>query len=559
MYRALYRKYRPTRFAEVCGQEHVTATLVNQLKNGTVSHAYLFTGSRGTGKTSCAKILAKAVNCLSPENGDACCRCEACLLAEAEENLDITEIDAASNNSVNDIRELRANVNFAPASSKYRVYIIDEVHMLSSGAFNALLKTIEEPPAHAIFILATTEVHKLPATVVSRCQRYDFHRIAPEVIAARLKFVAESEGFGLTDGAAELISELCDGGMRDALSMLDLCAAYSESVDEAVVHSACAVAGRERLFELCDGIASEDTGAVLSVTDGLRRDGIDMQRLCSDLISHFRDLLIVKTVKNTKGLVVCTASELEKYRAQSARFTPSALMLAVRVLGDALNRMTSSNRRAELETALIKLCSPELCDDREALAARLERLEYKLNYLSASPATIAPLPTPTEPAPADREQEAVPAPLTVESEDTPSLELSDSDAPPVEPEKTAPARAKPSAPLGAGDSAAEERPFPEWSKVLKLLSASCPLLIGYLGGSKAYIRGDFLLIDCKNEQFLKLMGHNLYKDHIRNAAHEITGRQFKLGPYKADGNDSKSDLLGVITGRLRENGVPGKG
>lgn len=651
MYRALYRKYRPARFSDVCGQEHITVALKNQLKNGTVSHAYLFTGSRGTGKTSCAKILAKAVNCLSPENGDACCRCEACLLAESEENLDITEIDAASNNSVNDIRELRANVNFAPASSKYRVYIIDEVHMLSSGAFNALLKTIEEPPSHAIFILATTEVHKLPATIISRCQRYDFHRIDPEVIAARLKYVSEKEGITLSDSAAELISELCDGGMRDALSMLDLCAAYSDKVDDTVVQTACAIAGKERLFELCDGIADADAGTVLKVTDSLRKDGVDIKRLCSDLISHFRDLLVVKTVKDTKGLVVCTAADLEKFKKQAARFNTASIMLAIRVLGDALGRMTAANRRAELESALIKLCEPSLCEGLDALAARVENLECRTSFEKTRFAGISST-AETASTVSETAQKAAKAPMSdaaasvietaasaqengetaktgqLPADDTlpaderaaealsdqymfDAADITDDDAPPegaigYYPDYPNPTDGRETKPVGsdtdtdkntdadidadhrkngsvptdnnaeepekvstgrnaaASDAAsAEARPLAEWSKVLRILGKECPLLVGYLGDSKAYISGDYLLIDYRNEQFLKLISQPLYRNQIKKAAADVTGKAFKLGPYKKSaehggGSSDKGDLLDVITGRLKDKGVPGK-
>ena len=242
-YQALYRKYRPQTFSEVVGQEHITETLKIELAARKTVHAYLFTGSRGTGKTSCAKILAKAVNCLNPKDGDPCLSCESCLSVAKGENTDIVEIDAASNNSVDSIRELRDQVSFAPSSSKYRVYIIDEVHMLTVSAFNALLKTLEEPPAHVVFILATTEVHKLPATILSRCQRFDFRRIEADRICERIQYIADKEGLTVTDGAASLIAAAADGGMRDALSILDLCASGSKNIDEETVESVCGMAG----------------------------------------------------------------------------------------------------------------------------------------------------------------------------------------------------------------------------------------------------------------------------------------------------------------------------
>ena len=249
-YQALYRKYRPTTFSDVIGQEHITETLKNELSEGKTVHAYLFTGTRGTGKTSCAKILAKAVNCLNPKDGDPCLECEGCLAIANGENTDIVEIDAASNNGVDNIRELRDLLSFAPASSKYRVFIIDEVHMLSIGAFNALLKTLEEPPEHVIFILATTEVHKLPATILSRCQRFDFRRIDNEKICERIQYIAEKEGLSVSSDAATLIASAADGGMRDALSILDLCASSSKDIDEATVESVCAMAGNDYLLEM---------------------------------------------------------------------------------------------------------------------------------------------------------------------------------------------------------------------------------------------------------------------------------------------------------------------
>ena len=272
MYQALYRKWRPSSFGEVSGQPQVTLTLLNELKSGRISHAYLFTGSRGTGKTSCAKILAKAVNCENPVDGEPCCVCEMCRSAENGDAPDIIEIDAASNNGVDNIRDIREEVNLSPFRGKYRVYIIDEVHMLSQGAFNALLKTLEEPPAHVIFILATTEVHKLPATVLSRCQRFDFKRISPENISDRLKVIANGEGFGITDDAAALIARLADGGMRDAVSLLDRCCARGSDIDTATVAAAAGIAGTAHLFEMSGYIAQKDTASCLTLVNRLHRE-----------------------------------------------------------------------------------------------------------------------------------------------------------------------------------------------------------------------------------------------------------------------------------------------
>ena len=312
MYQVLYRKWRPKTFSDVCGQPQVTSTLLNELKEDRLSHAYLFTGSRGTGKTSCAKIFAKAVNCLNPQNGDPCNECEMCRAIDNGSCLDVIEIDAASNNGVDNIRDLRDEANFTPATAKFRVYIIDEVHMLSISAFNALLKTLEEPPEHVKFILATTEVHKLPSTILSRCQRFEFKHITPEDICNRLKYVCENEKLELTDGAAMLIARLADGAMRDALSLLDRCASFGGVIDEKVVEDAAGIAGRDYLFALADCIAEKDVVKGLEIIDTLHKNSCDMERLITELTNHFRNIMVAKTVKNYRELIICSDEELEK-------------------------------------------------------------------------------------------------------------------------------------------------------------------------------------------------------------------------------------------------------
>ena len=383
-YQALYRKYRPQTFSDVVGQEHITETLKNELSAGKVTHAYLFTGTRGTGKTSTAKILAKAVKCLNPKNGDPCLECESCLSVANGENTDIVEIDAASNNSVDSIRELRDQVNFAPASSKYRVYIIDEVHMLTISAFNALLKTLEEPPEHVIFILATTEVHKLPATILSRCQRFDFRRIDPERICERIQYIAGKEGLTVTDGAASLIAAAADGGMRDALSILDLCASGSKNIDEETVESVCGMAGGDYLLQLAEG--------ALLLTDKLYNTSVDMQRLLSELTSHFRDLMIIKTVKSDNKPIVCSETRLKALTEQAAAFDIKDIMHALSLLQASAAGMQGGNRRCEMEMALIRLCTPSLSND-------LSSLERRINALETGAAKIAPRPRAESPRP----------------------------------------------------------------------------------------------------------------------------------------------------------------
>ncbi|MBR2100593.1 MAG: DNA polymerase III subunit gamma/tau, partial [Eubacterium sp.] len=300
MYQVLYRKYRPRIFADVYGQEHVTSTLQNEIQQGRISHAYLFTGSRGTGKTTCAKILAKAVNCENAQNGEPCNECEVCKGLDNGSIYDVVEIDAASNNGVDNIRDLREEANYTPTRGKYRVYIIDEVHMLSTGAFNALLKTLEEPPAHVIFILATTEVHKLPATILSRCQRFDFKRIQPETMAKRLHQVAELEGIELENDAAILIARIADGALRDGLSILDQCASRSKKVTSELVSIVAGLAGKEALFKLSECISAKQINEAINIIADLYQYSFDMERLCVEMINHFRNYLIVKTVNKSR-------------------------------------------------------------------------------------------------------------------------------------------------------------------------------------------------------------------------------------------------------------------
>ena len=304
MYQVLYRKYRPRVFSDVVGQEHITETLSKEIETGKLSHAYLFTGSRGTGKTTCAKILSKAVNCQNPVNGNPCNECEICKGLDSGAILDVVEIDAASNNGVENIRDIREEINFTPASCKYRVYIIDEVHMLSIGAFNALLKTLEEPPAHVKFILATTEVHKLPVTIVSRCQRFDFRRVSPEAMKERMEYIAECEDLILDEDAVSLISRISDGGMRDALSLLDQCIGHDRHVTSEIVCRVAGMTGKDHLFNLASTVSNKNSAEALSLISDLHASSCDMERLCTDMTNHFRNLMIVKTVKDSGSFLV---------------------------------------------------------------------------------------------------------------------------------------------------------------------------------------------------------------------------------------------------------------
>ena len=512
-YQALYRKYRPTTFSDVIGQEHITETLKNELSEGKTVHAYLFTGTRGTGKTSCAKILAKAVNCLNPKDGDPCLECEGCLAIANGENTDIVEIDAASNNGVDNIRELRDLLSFAPASSKYRVFIIDEVHMLSIGAFNALLKTLEEPPEHVIFILATTEVHKLPATILSRCQRFDFRRIDNEKICERIQYIAEKEGLSVSSDAATLIASAADGGMRDALSILDLCASSSKDIDEATVESVCAMAGNDYLLEMAEAVKNHNTEQALMLIDRLHNSSVDMLRLLSELSSHYRDLMIVKTVKGNKKPIVCSASRMSALEKQAAEYDIRDIMFILNIIQNSFPSMQSGNRRGVLEMAVIRMCDPSLSNDLTALERRVSALEKGVvkPVIKAEPVTEVV-----------EEEEEVPLPEEA----------------PIEEET----------PLENGISA-----LSKWNEILAVLTTECPLIAGVLKGSKAYIKGDYLLIDAPNSQFRSMINNPnaSYKDSIRKAAQTVLGKTYKLGPYSAPKKTAESDPLAAFADRLK--------
>ncbi|MEG1774081.1 MAG: DNA polymerase III subunit gamma/tau, partial [Oscillospiraceae bacterium] len=376
MRQALYRTYRPRDFDEVVGQEHITTVLKNEMRDGTPSHAYLFVGSRGTGKTSCAKLVAKAVNCLDLRDGNPCGVCERCRGVDDGSLLDVEEIDAASNNGVDSIRDLRSEAVFTPAVAKYRVYIIDEVHMLSPSAFNALLKILEEPPEHVIFVLATTEVYKVLPTIISRCQRFDFGRIESGVIASRLLDVADREGLSLASDAAQLIARLSDGGMRDALSMLDVCAAQGEDICVETVKRAAGLTGSAHLLELTGLVIARNVAGVLQKLSELTAQSLEPQRLCEQLIGHYRNLMLAKTVAEPGALLDALPSEVGPLREQAAGLSLPELLYSLTVLQDAAARMgRSAVKRTELELALVTLCEPTAKTGVAALLERIERLE----------------------------------------------------------------------------------------------------------------------------------------------------------------------------------------
>ncbi len=421
-YQALYRKYRPQNFDDVVGQMAVTQTLKTQLMKDQLSHAYLFTGSRGTGKTSCAKILAKAVNCLHPVDGNPCNACEACRSIDSGACMDVLEIDAASNNGVDNVRDLRDDAVYLPSQVRKRVYIIDEVHMLSISAFNALLKIIEEPPEHLLFILATTELHKVPATILSRCQRFSFRRISQEDIAARLQYVAYQENIDLNDAAARTLARMADGGLRDGLSLLDQCAsATAGELNAERVYQCLGIAGEQKAAQMLGYIAAHDTKNALSLFNRLYAEGKDLAALLDELICLCRDLLILKTAPNA-GLSMLSGVADEKEAAELARaLSDGELVRMINLLQQTIQGFTrSASRRVDTELCLVNLCQPELSLDAKALNARLTRLEEQLRtgtFVQAAPKTPVPedaydeeLPPPPDDDDAPPAPEAEPAP-----------------------------------------------------------------------------------------------------------------------------------------------------
>ena len=390
MHLALYRKYRSATFDEVISQEHITTTLKNQIKAGTPAHAYLFTGSRGTGKTTCAKLMAKAVNCLSPVDGNPCGECESCK-AIAAGCPDIIEMDAASNNGVDDVRALRDEVMYAPTVCRYKVYIIDEVHMLSSQAFNALLKTIEEPPPHVIFILATTEIHKVPATIASRCQQFRFSRIDVEESTKRLCEIAKKENVNITEDAARLISRLSDGGMRDAVSLLDQCISVSADIDEETVRTTAGIAGTEHLFTLAQCIHEQNAPEALKILDKLHNQSKDLMLLLDELLSHFRNLCILSATNSDFSLIPAGSGTRNDLARQTKEFTLGEIMRCMDILQDCIARTPkTAKRKTVAEMCLIRLCTPRLDSDTSALSLRLEKLENRLDKLCDGEISIQP-------------------------------------------------------------------------------------------------------------------------------------------------------------------------
>lgn len=572
MYQVLYRKWRPKTFSDVSGQEHITTTLLNELSTNRLNHAYLFTGSRGTGKTTCAKILAKAVNCLHPVNGNPCGECEICKGIDSGGILDVTEMDAASNRKIDDIRQIIDEVQFKPSKCKYRVYIIDEVHMLTTEAFNALLKTLEEPPEHAIFILATTEVHKLPQTILSRCQRFDFHRIPPRAIADRLLYVASQEGVTLSDGAALLAASVADGALRDALSLLDRCIAISSDIDEDVVRSAAGLARKTYLFELANCVINKNTAKALEIVNRLYGESKDMARLCDELLSHFRTLMLIKSVKNPRDIIIMADDEFEQAQVQSDYLSLADIVYYMDVLSRAYQNMgRGTGDRTELEMAVVKLSSAELDGTVEALTARVTALEKAVKKgirVNCVPEQVQAVSQPVQSEPPKPEiQKSEPEKV---QEVKPVVETEkDEPVAPTTKIQGQPAQEQPVLTASAPKKAVQRQsvdldaiynnaqPFPDWAEVVNNMKPVSRTIAAAFANSSAYTSGKYMLIDTDNEMAFELLKNNERRQEIRQLIFETTGQHYNLGPYKRPSakQEDKTDPVDRLVESLQGSDV----
>ena len=552
MYQALYRKYRPQTFDDVVGQQGVTQTLKNQLQTGRLSHAYLFTGTRGTGKTTCAKILAKAVNCEHPVNGDPCCQCPSCLGLESGSFLDVLELDAASNNGVDQVRALRDEAIYAPANVKKRVYIVDEVHMLSTAAFNALLKILEEPPAHLMFILATTELHKVPATILSRCQRYSFKRILPKDIAQRLSYVAGQEHIDLTADGAELLSRLADGALRDGLSLLDQCAAAGGTVDSRAVLEVLGLAGNLQTAQLMRHILDRNAQSALLLLNELYAGGKDVGAVLGELSTLTRDLLLRKTAPEggaallSGGFDSATLDQLGK-DVPSNRF----LYLASTLQKAAADLYYSADRRTDAELCLLRLCDESLCGDLTALENRITRLEdaaargaviSAAKAIGAAPVSQAPAKPaskPVEPPPAEAPPpwDEPPLPEEPPMREEPGERVFDipEDAIPVRPARSNAVPAKPAAsiPSAPKPQTAIHSAAPVSGDWWKALSENCkgqipPMYRAFLDLCGGVLEGDQLTVFAPDEITLNRLDNDRVRGVLSAEAEKVSGQPVRL-------------------------------
>ena len=479
MYQALYRKWRPKGFDSVCGQEHITSVLKYEIINNRYSHAYLFCGSRGTGKTTCAKLLAKAVNCLNPVNGSPCGECEACVAIEDERTADVVEMDAASNTGVDYIRDIREAVMYAPSMLKNRVYIIDEVHMLTQSAFNALLKTLEEPPSRVVFILATTEQQKIPATILSRCQKFEFRRISADVISDRLMYISEQEGITTEPAAAKTIAKMAQGGMRDAISLLELCAGDGKQITLDAVKAVTGAVGREQAAQVAFAVKSSDTDALFDIVSTIVSSAKEMTVFWQELTDFWRDMLIFKTARSPEKYLDLTKEEQQTIKELADAFTTATLLRQCTLLEDAYTAMLrqGASKRLVAEMTFLKMCDGKIDTAPEGLVARISALEEKLALLAGSTPISAATSTPSS-APA--------TPKTLHSTDTISYKKAVAAAP-GEP-LTQPQKSE-NKPVRQG-----LKPISWWAEATKRVAEKSPAISPFMRLSRAYENGDRLLV-----------------------------------------------------------------
>ena len=499
MHQALYRKWRPQTFDDVCGQEHITSILRYEAENRAFSHAYLFCGSRGTGKTTCAKILSKVVNCEHPVGGNPCGVCAACREIDSGAATDILEMDAASNNGVDNIRDIRDEVVYAPSSLRYRVYIIDEVHMLSISAFNALLKTLEEPPEHVIFILATTELQKLPATIISRCQRFDFRRISTDALTARISHIAKEENISLDPVAARMIAKLAQGGMRDAISLLELCAGGGRAVTPEAVEDSVGMTGRDAMLVVANAVADRHYDELFSQIDEVVRSSKDISVFWQDLISLYRDMLVVKTTKQAASYLDLTDHESEQLSALAARFSKETLVYHCKLLEDAFFAMQKANtvKRIVAEMTLVRMCDEALDTSTEALLSRIAKLEEQVQMGAAIPTAEPPMPREILQKVAPVPQKTAPVP------------------PVVSPATQAPAADR-----------RVLRPIRSWMEVVERMGRSDPMNAGFIKDVRAYTTDDgAVVLRFENEFTLRMLERDAVRDRLRMAISAVLRRE----------------------------------
>ena len=521
MYKALYRKWRPLTFDDVISQQHITDTLKNQLKNGKTAHAYLFTGSRGTGKTTCARILAKAVNCPNMKDGNPCLECDICKEAEEGSLTDIIELDAASNNGVDDVRDLRDAAVYSPERCQYKIYIIDEVHMLSNAAFNALLKIMEEPPPYLKFILATTEIHKVPATIASRCQRYDFRRIRQEDIASRLLYIASQEDISLTEDGAAMIAKLADGGMRDAVSLLDQCSVSAQEINADAVSATAGIAGRDYLYDILEAVINSDTSKALEVTASLYDMSKDLMRLCEELILQMRNIMLIKVSPDTAGsLISCMPDELDRLKALSEKCQLEDIMSRLELLQECRSRMAGAmNKRVEFEMSLIRLCgnvknSAQTIDNSE-IYDKIKKLESMIANAQA---------------PAQSRIRPVAATAGGSGQPVPNIDVHA-----IKPD--------------------EIKPCEKWGEIVEEFRKINPAVESSLDDSFAGTAGNVIFITSKNPFFVSLMKMPENAKSLGETIQKVLGRKYAIRARSTVNPEEQRSRLNELLDKAKNSGI----